>query len=116
MRAPIVIELGSHSLKIHYQSQTSGIFRKSRFAWDLGHEVYSKGRISKKTANKALDTIRLLRSRGVQPNAVMAIATGAMRDADNCRSFLKLLEEKRLSDADGTADRSDPKVTAFVLW
>ncbi|MCZ6792878.1 MAG: hypothetical protein O7J95_04605 [Planctomycetota bacterium] len=91
---PIILEFGSHSLKVHYQSHTSGIFRKGRYPWDLGHEVYSRGKISRKTAKKALETITLLRKKGIEPSSVMAIATGAMRDAENCGTFLRLLEEK----------------------
>ena len=91
---PIILEFGSQSLKVHYQSQRSGVFRKARFAWDLGHEVYSTGKISERTARTALETIRNLRSRGFEPRNLMAIATGALRDAQNRKGFLGLLEEK----------------------
>ncbi|MBN1441760.1 MAG: hypothetical protein JXA90_03575 [Planctomycetes bacterium] len=94
MSTPVVLEFGSHSLKVHYRSRSSGIFRKVRFAWDLGHEVYSEGRISERTTQKALDTILELRQHGVHPRSVLAIATGALRDAQNCQEFLRLLEEK----------------------
>lgn len=91
---PIILEFGSHSLKVHYQSRTSGVFRKVRFPWDLGHEVYSTGNISEKTVLKALSTIQELRGRGFHPRNLLAIATGALRDAENQKRFLKLLEEK----------------------
>ena len=94
MSVTIVLELGSHSLKVHYQSRTSGIFRKSRFPWNLGHEVYSQGRISVATTRRAIDTIRLLRKNGIEASSVLAIATGALRDAANRQKFLARLEEK----------------------
>lgn len=90
----IVLEFGSHSLKLHYRSRTSGIFRKSRIAWDLGHEVYSTGRISDRTAQRALETIRGLRRQGIEPGSILAIATGALRDAENRKEFLALLENR----------------------
>ena len=91
---PIILEFGSQSLKVHYQSQRSGVFRKARFAGDLGHEVYSTGKISEATAKTALTTIQDLRERGFQPRNLMAIATGALRDAQNRKAFLTVLEEK----------------------
>ena len=94
MSTSLVLEFGSHSLKVHYQSRTSGIFRKSRFPWDLGHEVYSNGRISSRTANRAIETLELLRKKGIEPRSVLAIATGALRDAENAKSFLAVLERK----------------------
>ena len=68
-QTPIILEFGSQSLKVHYQSQRSGVFRKARFAWDLGHEVYSTGKISERTAKTALRTIQDLRERGFQPRS-----------------------------------------------
>ncbi len=94
MNSPIILELGSHSLKVHYQSRTSGIFRKCRFAWDLGHEVYSEGEISRRTTTKAVETLQELQRKGVHPHSVLAIATGALRDAENRATFLKILEKK----------------------
>jgi exopolyphosphatase/pppGpp-phosphohydrolase len=94
MSAPIILEFGSHSLKVHYQSSSSGVFRKVRFAWDLGHEVYSTGTISERTAHKAVETILALRHKGVNPRSLLAIATGALRDAENSKEFLTLLENK----------------------
>jgi exopolyphosphatase/guanosine-5'-triphosphate,3'-diphosphate pyrophosphatase len=91
---PIILEFGSQSLKVHYQSQKSGVFRKVRFAWDLGHEVYSTGKISERTARTALETIQSLRERGFEPRNLLAIATGALRDAENRKGFLELLEDK----------------------
>jgi exopolyphosphatase/pppGpp-phosphohydrolase len=91
---PIILEFGSHSLKVHYQSRSSGVFRKVRFPWELGHEVYSTGKISVGTARKATDTILGLRGKGIQPRSLLAIATGALRDAENCKEFLELLENK----------------------
>ena len=94
MSSPVVLELGSHSLKVHYVSASSGILRKTRFAWDLGHEVYSTGRISRASAARAVATIEELRQKGIHPRAVLAIATGALRDATNSRDFVSLLEER----------------------
>ncbi len=92
--SPVILELGSQSLKLHYQSPRSGVFRKARFSWDLGHEVYSNGSISQKTLRTALETIHDLRSRGFHPRNLLAIATGALRDARNRKVFIRQLEDK----------------------
>ena len=92
--SPVILELGSQSLKLHYQSPRSGVFRKARFSWDLGHEVYSNGSISQKTLRTALETIYDLRSRGFHPRNLLAIATGALRDARNRKVFIQQLEDK----------------------
>ena len=90
--SPLILEFGSQSLKVHYQSRRSGVFRKARFAWDLGHEVYSTGEISRRTLQKAVETINELRTRGFHPRNLLAIATGALRDATNRSTFIKALE------------------------
>lgn len=94
MSTPLILEFGSHSLKLHYQSRSSGVFRKTRFPWNLGHEVYTMGRISSGTARQAVETIQDLRQRGIHPRNLLAIATGALRDADNRDSFLKLVQDR----------------------
>ena len=94
MSTTLILEFGSHSLKLHYQSQTSGVFRKARFPWNLGHEVFTDGRISPDTAQKAVQTIQDLRDRGIHPRNLMAIATGALRDAENRDEFLKVVQDR----------------------
>ncbi|MEM7230520.1 MAG: hypothetical protein AAF517_00005, partial [Planctomycetota bacterium] len=62
--------------------------------WNLGHEVYTTGRISSATARQALETLHALRKEGIPLKSVIAIATGALRDAENRKKFLALLENK----------------------
>ncbi|HLU47689.1 MAG TPA: hypothetical protein VK116_06385, partial [Planctomycetota bacterium] len=90
----IVLEFGSHSLKLHYRSRSSGIFRKSRIPWDLGNEVYSTGRISERTLHRAIETVRELRRQGIELGSIFAIATGALRDASNRGDFIARIEER----------------------
>lgn len=93
MSTQVILEFGSHSLKVHYRSRSSGIFRKIRYAWGLGHEVYQEGRISRQTTEQAVTTIEELRQKGVRPDSIHAIATGALRDAENGSEFLSRLQQ-----------------------
>jgi exopolyphosphatase/guanosine-5'-triphosphate,3'-diphosphate pyrophosphatase len=94
MTTPVVIECGSNSLKAHYRTETSGIFQKVTFPWQLGREVYRTGRLSTETLTGARDAVRSLIDRGFERRALVAIATGALRDAENPGEFTTQLREE----------------------
>ena len=81
MASPVVLELGSHSLKVHYQTPHDGLFQDVRFPWSLGHEVYQSGKLSGETLGQAVDVLGNLLRQGFERKAFFAIATGALRDA-----------------------------------
>ena len=94
MRTPVVLECGSNSLKAHFRAVTNGIFQKTSFPWRLGHEVYSTGRLSEDTLRAAMDAVQSLLERGFERRYLLAIATGALRDAENPSDLLAELRDR----------------------
>jgi exopolyphosphatase/pppGpp-phosphohydrolase len=92
-RTPVVLECGSNSMKAHYRG-INGIFQKTSFAWRLGHEVYSTGRLSEDTLRSAMDAVQSLLQRGFERRYLLAIATGALRDAENASDLLAELRDR----------------------
>ena len=80
-----VFELGAHSLKLH--SLKGGSVHTVKHSYCLGHEVYTTGRISETTTRKIVDVAREHERRGT-----IAIATSAVRDAENRMSFVRQLQ------------------------
>lgn len=93
MIAPVVLELGSHSLKVHFQTPADGIFQDLRFPWSLGHEVYDSGNLSEETLGQAVDVLGKLLRQGFERKAFFTIATGALRDAGNCEKLTVKLSD-----------------------
>jgi len=94
LRTPVVLECGSNSLKAHYRAVTNGIFQKTSFTWRLGHEVYSTGRLSEETLRAAMGAVQSLLERGFERRYLLAIATGALRDAENPSDLLAELRDR----------------------
>ena len=80
------LEIGANSLKFH--SLHSGYFHTVKYPYDLGHEVYQTGNISARTARRIVDMVR---GHGVPS---FAIATSAVRDADNSRILSRRLRDE----------------------
>src|SRR5213593_93925 len=76
----LVLEFGSKSLKVHRKS-SRGDFQKVNVPWRLGHDVYKEGRISLETRQQIAVVIRGLVKKGFEREGMLAIATGAVRDA-----------------------------------
>ena len=91
---PAVLEMGSHSLKVHYRRDSDGVIEKIRFPWSLGHEIYGTGTLSNETLEQAESAMRQLRERGFRPDRLRAIATGALRDSDECEQLRSLLGKR----------------------
>ena len=89
----LVLEFGSKSLKIHRRG-SSGEFHKVNFPWSLGHEVYREGSISNATRKRVREVIERLISRGFRKKGMIAITTGAVRDAPDREEFLSFLREE----------------------
>jgi exopolyphosphatase/pppGpp-phosphohydrolase len=88
-----VLELGSHSLKAHFQTP-DGAFRDERFPWSLGHEVYETGRLSARTLEQAESALEKLRASGLDRRLFIAIATGALRDADDRKGLMEEISSR----------------------
>jgi exopolyphosphatase/pppGpp-phosphohydrolase len=82
----LVLEFGSKSLKVHRRT-SKGDFEKVTVRWDLGHEVYREGRISGASRSRVAEVVRRLEVKGFRPAAMLAIATGAVRDAEDREEF-----------------------------
>jgi len=89
----LVLEFGSKSLKIHRRSR-SGAFQKANVPWTLGHEVYRDGRISAECRRRVAQVIRRLSAKGFRREGMLAIATGAVRDAPDREEFLRFMREE----------------------
>jgi len=89
----LVLELGSKSLKIHRKGN-SGCFEKVSVPWSLGHEVYREGQVSSSTRQRVSEVVQRLESRGFRKEGMLAIGTGAVRDAEDRESFIRFLEDR----------------------
>jgi exopolyphosphatase/pppGpp-phosphohydrolase len=79
-------ELGTQSLKFHALHR--GAIYTEKYPYALGHEVYSSGAIAASTIQQVVDTVRKCASR-----PCVAVATGAVRDAENRADLFNRLEE-----------------------
>jgi len=89
----LVLEFGSKSLKIHRRT-SAGQFEKANVPWALGHEVYREGRISAATRQRVTKVLGRLVAMGFRKEGMLAIATGAVRDAPDREDFLGFLNEQ----------------------
>ncbi len=89
----LVLELGSKSLKVHRKT-TSGRFEKVSVPWSLGHEVYREGNVSPASRQRITEVIQRLESRGFRKEGMLAIGTGAVRDAQDRDSFSSFLKDR----------------------
>lgn len=80
-----VLELGSHSLKAHEYRHGSLVTQKARY--NLGHEVYTRGLISRAT----LERVAAFLDRATDL-PTLAVGTSAVRDAENARDLVEVLE------------------------
>lgn len=96
MKSPLVLELGSHSLKAHFESSEAGAIQDIRFPWSLGHDVYESGQVRDTTLAQALEAKTSLREKGIDgaSSSLFAVATGALRDADDPEAAARLLEDR----------------------
>jgi exopolyphosphatase/pppGpp-phosphohydrolase len=90
----LVLEFGSKSLKVHRQTP-EGRFEKANVPWALGHEVYREGRTTRVTRERVQKVLRELTARGFRREGMLAIATGALRDAADREEFVTFLKEKQ---------------------
>ncbi|MGH9360971.1 MAG: Ppx/GppA phosphatase family protein [Thermoanaerobaculia bacterium] len=90
----LVLEFGSKSLKVHRRSE-NGQFEKATIAWTLGHEVYRDGRISTSTRERVAKVLAALVARGFRREGMLAIATGAVRDAPDREEFIQFLRQEQ---------------------
>ena len=81
-----VVEIGANSLKFH--GVQSGYIHTVKYPYDLGHEVYATGNMSRRTVRKVVDIVR---GHGVPE---VAIATSAVRDAENSGILVRRLREE----------------------
>jgi exopolyphosphatase/pppGpp-phosphohydrolase len=89
----LVLELGSKSLKIHRKTSSGG-FEKVKVPWAVGHEVYRDGSISPASKELVSDVVRRLEGRGFRKEAMLAVATGAIRDAGDRDDFVAFLKDR----------------------
>ncbi len=81
-----IVEIGANSLKFH--SFYAGHVHTVKYVYDLGHEVYETGNISQRTAR---GIVAIIRGHGAPS---FAIATSAVRDAQNSRVLTRRLRDE----------------------
>lgn len=95
MQTPVaVIDIGSNELRmVIAQVRADGnteVLERARRAVRLGHDTFLEHRLSQKTMNAAISVLReyrrMLATYGVE--TVRAVATSAVREADNMDAFL----------------------------
>jgi exopolyphosphatase/pppGpp-phosphohydrolase len=107
----LVLELGSKSLKIH-RKVSEGRFEKAKVPWTVGHEVYREGLISKASRDLFVDVVRRLERRGFRREAMLAIATGAIRDAGDRDAFIDFVKERLRIDVRTLTGREEASLLA----
>ncbi len=103
------IDIGSNALRmmtVEMNTERYSIIDKLRSPVRIGHDVFSNGRISKLTMDKAVDALKAFvdshnhllatrRSPETQPiGRIRAVATSALRDAENRKQFLATVHKR----------------------
>jgi exopolyphosphatase/pppGpp-phosphohydrolase len=97
------LEFGSTSIKLYLVGvagpSAGQVEKEVKVAWDLGYDVFMHSRISPRTVSRCVDVLRGLQ--GDFPDlsfeAVTAVGTSALREAQNSEVLLRVLwEELRL--------------------
>jgi exopolyphosphatase/guanosine-5'-triphosphate,3'-diphosphate pyrophosphatase len=94
------IDIGSNSIKLVVvdaaASDSFAVLAREREVVRLGHETLLKGHLGRAAILRASDCIRRLRAiaeaRGAEK--IVAIATAAVREANNSANFIKAIEQK----------------------
>jgi exopolyphosphatase/pppGpp-phosphohydrolase len=107
----LVLELGSKSLKIH-RKVAEGRYEKAKISWTLGHEVYREGKISAASRDLFVDVVHRLERRGFRREAMLAIATGAVRDAGDREEFVSFIKERLRIDVRTLTGREEASLLA----
>jgi exopolyphosphatase/guanosine-5'-triphosphate,3'-diphosphate pyrophosphatase len=93
------IDIGSNSIKLVVVDAAAGdsftVLTREREVVRLGHETLLKGHIGPDAMTRAVECIKRLRSvaeaRGAE--AIVAIATASVREANNAADFVRAIEE-----------------------
>jgi exopolyphosphatase/guanosine-5'-triphosphate,3'-diphosphate pyrophosphatase len=96
-----VIDLGSNSFRLVVFTARSGWWRRTDEIYEpvrIGEGMAATGRLGKKPIERALATLDVFahfcRASGLGADAVDAVATSAIRDAENAEEFLTLARER----------------------
>ena len=89
-----VLELGTNSLKLHPYSMDGEVHEPIRVEWEVGFEVYSKGRFSSSTIQNAVEQVKKILGdrRDGELEDVFGVATGVFEDAENTSELLDQLD------------------------
>ena len=112
MKGAVLLECGSNSLKVHYKSRTTGEIISQKLPWRLGHDVFEMGKLSEQTLAQALDTVLFLLGKGFERSSLLAIATEALRDAENRDELLAQLRGKLELDVRVISGREEASLLA----
>lgn len=116
------IDIGSNSIKLVVvdaaASDSFAVLKREREIVRLGHETLLKGYISREAIRRAAKCIRRLRSvadaRGAE--SIVAIATAAVREANNSAQFVQKMEKKtgiRVAVLSGT---EEARLIGLAAW
>ncbi|HEU4433271.1 MAG TPA: Ppx/GppA phosphatase family protein [Pyrinomonadaceae bacterium] len=116
------IDIGSNSIKLVVvdaaASDSFAVLKREREIVRLGHETLLKGYISREAIRRAAKCIRRLRSvadaRGAE--SIVAIATAAVREANNSARFVQKMEKKtgiRVAVLSGT---EEARLIGLAAW
>jgi exopolyphosphatase / guanosine-5'-triphosphate,3'-diphosphate pyrophosphatase len=94
------IDIGSNSIKLVVvdaaASDSFAVLTREKETVRLGHETFLQGYLSRDAILRAIDCVRRFRSiaeaRGAE--RIVATATAAVREANNCANFIKAVEQK----------------------
>jgi exopolyphosphatase/guanosine-5'-triphosphate,3'-diphosphate pyrophosphatase len=94
------IDIGSNSIKLVVvdaaASDSFAVLTREKETVRLGHETFLKGYLGRDAILRATDCVRRFRSiaeaRGAE--RIVATATAAVREANNCANFIKAIEQK----------------------
>ena len=94
------IDIGSNSIKLVVvdaaASDSFAVLTREKETVRLGHETFLQGYLGRDAILRAIDCVRRFRSiaeaRGAE--RIVATATAAVREANNCANFIKAVEQK----------------------
>jgi exopolyphosphatase/guanosine-5'-triphosphate,3'-diphosphate pyrophosphatase len=96
-----VIDLGSNSFRLVVFTETRGWWRRTDEIYEpvrIGEGMAATGRLGEEPIERALATLDVFahfcKASRLGPNAVDAVATSAIRDAENAEAFLALARER----------------------
>jgi exopolyphosphatase/guanosine-5'-triphosphate,3'-diphosphate pyrophosphatase len=96
-----VIDLGSNSFRLVVFTATRGWWRRTDEIYEpvrIGEGMAASGRLGEEPIERAMATLDVFahfcKAGGLGPDAVDAVATSAIRDAENAEAFLALARER----------------------